>query len=110
MDAAIDQLPGMACTLGLVLDGKGLDLLAPEGVRGFGDRHAFAGAGIDDAQRPVRGFGGRQRGECSFERGFIRGEVPVLDEVAGEPREHEGHGNLLALKMKGCGHARVHVR
>jgi hypothetical protein len=89
VDAAIDQLRAWRARSASYSTAKALDLLAPEGVGGFGDRHAFAGAGIEDAHRPAAG---RQCGEGSFERGFVGGEVPVLDEIAGEPREHEGHG------------------
>lgn len=57
-----------------------------------------------------RAVGGGQCGERSFERGFIGGEVPVLHEITGEPREHECHGNLLGMSMEGSGHAHGHVR
>src|SRR3546814_16998361 len=82
----------MACPLGVELDRERLYLLASEGMSSFGDRHAFACAGIEDAHRPVAGH---QCVEGSFERGFIRGEVSVFHEIAGEPRAHEGHGSLL---------------
>src|SRR3546814_3595401 len=72
VDAAIDQLPCVAGTLGVVLDGEGLDLLAPEGVGGFGDRHAFAGAGIEDGHGAGRR---RQRGQGPLQRRFVGGEV-----------------------------------
>jgi len=36
----------MGCALRVVLDGEGLDLLAPEGVGGFGDRHTLPCAGV----------------------------------------------------------------
>src|SRR3546814_1984337 len=60
----------MACPLGVELDRERLYLLASEGMSSFGDRHAFACAGIEDAHRPVAGH---QCVEGSFERGFIRG-------------------------------------
>nr|UCK92136.1 hypothetical protein [Citrobacter freundii] len=92
MQAVIDQASGMACPLRVELDRECLGLVTPEGIGGFGDRHAFAGAGIKDAHRPVAGH---QCVEGSFERGFVGRVVPVLGEIAGEPREHEGHGSLL---------------
>jgi hypothetical protein len=49
-EAMIDELPRMAGALGAVLDGEGRDPPTPEDVRGFGDRHAFAGAGIENAR------------------------------------------------------------
>ena len=50
MDAAIDQLPCVAGTLGVVLDGEGLDLLAPEGVGGFGGRMPQGGPFLSDEE------------------------------------------------------------
>src|SRR3546814_8983728 len=82
----------MACPLGVELDRELLYLLASEGMSSVGERHAFACAGIEDEHRPVAGH---QCVEGSFERGFIRGEVSVFHEIAGEPRENEGHGSLL---------------
>ena len=96
MQAVIDQAAGMARPLCVELDGERPGLLAPEGMSSFGNRHAFAGAGIEDAHRPI-GFRrtGHQCIEGSFERWFVGREVPVLHEIAGEPREHESHGSLL---------------
>ena len=92
MQAVIDQAAGMARPLGVEFDGERLGLFAPEGMRGFGDCHAFTGAGIEDAHRPVAGH---QCVEGSFERGFVGRVVPIFGEIAGEPREHESHGSLL---------------
>ena len=61
MDAVIDQRAGMTRPFGVVLDGERLGLPAPEGMSGFGDRHAFTGAGIENTHRAV---GRRQCGQC----------------------------------------------
>jgi len=104
VEATIDQLPGVAGTLGVVLDGISRNLLAPEGVRSFGNRHAFAGAGIEDGER-ARGW--RQCGQRPFQCGLIGREIAVFDEVARKAREHESHKNLLkGSGMKEDGHAR----
>src|SRR5690606_3936217 len=49
VETSIDQCARVRRALRVVLDCIGLDLLAPEGVSGFCDRYAFAGAGIEDA-------------------------------------------------------------
>src|SRR5690606_30189278 len=87
-------LPCVAGTLGVVLDGEGLNLLAPEGVGGFGDRHAFAGAGIEDGYGAGRR---RQRGQGPLQRRLVGGEVAVTNEVARQARKHECHGFLLVM-------------
>ena len=107
VQAVIDQAAGMACPLRVELDRERLGLLAPEGMGGFGDRHAFAGAGIEDAHRPVAGH---QCVEGSFERGFVGRVVTVLGEIAGEPREHEGHGSLLVGGEETRKHAKACLR
>jgi len=103
----IDEAAGMACPLRVELDGERLGLLAPEGMGGFGDSHAFAGAGIEDAHRPVAGH---QCVEGSFERGFVGRVVTVLGEIAGEPREHAGHGSLLVGGKEWRKHAKACLR
>ncbi len=92
VQTTIDESARMGRALRVVLDGKRLHLLAPEGMSGFGDRHAFAGAGIEDAQGAGRR---RQCGQDSFQRGFVRREVAVAYEIARKARKHESHGNLL---------------
>ena len=48
--------------------------------------------------RPVAGH---QCVEGSFRRGFVGQVVAVLGRIAGEPREHEGHGSLWLAGRKG---------
>ncbi len=55
MQTTINEATCMGCALRVVFDCVCLDLPSPEGVGGFGNRHAFTGAGIEDAQ----GAGGR---------------------------------------------------
>src|SRR3546814_20996805 len=89
VDAAIDQLPCVAGTLGGVLDGEGLDLLAPEGVGGFGTRHAFAGARIED------GHGGgsrRQYGQGPPQPRLVGGEVAATTTPTAPPQPTRGSG------------------
>ncbi|MCY1303589.1 hypothetical protein D9M70_533030 [compost metagenome] len=105
VDAPVNQAACMVGPFAFVLDGERLGLLAPEGVGDFGNGHAFAGTGIDDAHRPVTR---RQCGECSFERGFVGRVVAALGEVSGESRKHEGHGCLLSGEDE-CRHARRHA-
>jgi len=62
-------------------------------VCGFGERHAFAGAGLEDAQRPGGGSGGRRCGECSIERGFGSsvGKYPFFTKL------RASRGNMRAM-------------
>ena len=92
LQTTIDQLARMGCAFSVVFDGKRLYLLTPEDVGSFGDSYAFAGAGVENAQ--VTG-GRRQCGKRSFQRGFVRREVAILDEIAREARKHKSHENLL---------------
>ena len=88
VQAVIDQAAGMACPLRVELDGERLGLLAPEGMGGFGDRHAFAGAGDRGCTwGPSLGISALR---ALSERGFVGRVVTVLGEIAGEPREHRG--------------------
>ena len=97
VNAMIDESSGMTRALGVVFDGKRSGLFAPEGVRGFGDRHAFAGAGVDEIHWPVAG---RERGERALQRRLVGRKIPGLGEILGQTGEHECHERLLGEKGK----------
>ncbi len=92
VQAVVHQRTRVGRALAVVLDGIRGDLRAPEGVGRLGDRHAFAGAGIEDAHRTAVG---REGGQHPRERRLVGGEVAGLDEIAREARKHECHGMLL---------------
>src|SRR5690606_22162556 len=81
-----------ACKVRVELDLARLGLLAPEGMSGCGERHALAGAGIENEHRRIARH---QYAEGCLERRRIGMVIHVLGEMECEQLEHKSAGVLL---------------
>jgi hypothetical protein len=96
VDAVIEQRLGVPGPLLVVLDAVGRAALGIEMMLRFGKCDALAATGIEDAQLADRIR--RERLQHALRSVGVAGEVAVLDEVAREALEHQGHVNLRMRK------------
>ena len=78
-----------------------LDALV-QGLGHVGQGGALPTAGVEQPQRPI---GRRKEVVEPAQRVAVRGEVPVLDEVARQAREYQCHVHLLSIGLEMPGRA-----